>query len=1111
MAAAKVRFIIGRAGSGKTRVVYEAIAENERAGRRSLLIVPDRATFETEKELSVFLGGGMLFSSVLSFTRLAKRVLEDAGDSRAYLSKQGRMMLIRRILDESRDELAVFKRVGRRRGFAQECDAIIMNCKRFSLSPAELTAAEGLPEHLAEKLADFALVYGRLEERMAGRYIDGEDQINSMIALLPTSRAGNASVFIDAPDMLNEQSLRIIDALFKTASDVTVTLLLDPDGQSSDAELFRPGAASLRRLTELAKAAGCPVETVRLTEDHRRNDAALRALERNLFAFPYRKFPDDASNIELHASYSPDSETEEAAERILLALRSGLRCRDIAVAVSDLSSYAPILRRCFGRAGIPYFMDAKRSVADHPIAELISAALRCIEKNFRSEDFIRVLKTDLTGLDRDSAEKLENHILRFGLTGKRLYSEEPSVERTDDIPDFEALEASRLAVADPLLALKQSLSADPAHTAATRVRSLYGYLTALNVSERLREDCARLKQDPAMLGYALENQQIYDTIIALLDQIIVILGDEPIGIERFASVLEEGLASYEVGVIPTTLDQVLVSDVSSIHAPECELMLVLGANDGHIPRVRKDNLIINDRELSLMRSAGLNAWETTESMNARENLSLYSVLAKPRSGLYISYCSKIGSEAAVPSPIISRIGSVFPHCKRTTGISGQKHFSAEEAAFAELAVSLRRFLDTGEEPDGLAPLFAHYASEENYSSAVDMLSSMLFPELSSEPLGQDAALRLYGSRASGSPTRLETFNRCPFRYLLEFGLRLKERKLHQELSTDFGSLVHSALELLMRAYIEEKADFAALTKADITEKIDSVLPKIFEEHNGGIYTGSGIMRAQGERIREQLINIACVIVRQIADGSFRPYASELRFGGKDGELPALDLHSDGSTFRITGIVDRVDTIAFGDERFCRIIDYKTYNASFDFTALAAGLQLQLPLYSAAVASALSAGEKFRTAGFYYIHAKDLSSLTGDEEKDEKKLRTEMKLNGLTLRDDDVVTATDGTSFTTSMIVKGVRAGDDGYSGDGLVTDEEMAGTIAFAKAVGSKTLSAVMQGRAEISPSVSKGKTACDICSFRSVCRFDTTAGCKYRRVRAVTADQFFGRKDKKQ
>ena len=123
----------------------------------------------------------------------------------------------------------------------------------------------------------------------------------------------------------------------------------------------------------------------------------------------------------------------------------------------------------------------------------------------------------------------------------------------------------------------------------------------------------------------------------------------------------------------------------------------------------------------------------------------------------------------------------------------------------------------------------------------------------------------------------------------------------------------------------------------------------------------------------------------------------------------------------------------------------------------------------------------------------------------------MRLSGLTLCDEDIVTATDGTEFKSSLVVNGIRCGKDGYSGSSLVTDVEMANTIAFAKSIGSKTLSAVMQGRAEISPSVSKGKTACDICAYRSVCRFDTTAGSKYRRIRAVTADQFLGRKDKKQ
>ena len=38
---AKVNFIIGRAGTGKTHSIYSHIARNEKAAKRSVLIVPD--------------------------------------------------------------------------------------------------------------------------------------------------------------------------------------------------------------------------------------------------------------------------------------------------------------------------------------------------------------------------------------------------------------------------------------------------------------------------------------------------------------------------------------------------------------------------------------------------------------------------------------------------------------------------------------------------------------------------------------------------------------------------------------------------------------------------------------------------------------------------------------------------------------------------------------------------------------------------------------------------------------------------------------------------------------------------------------------------------------
>ena len=49
---AKVTFIMGRSGSGKTELILNRIKQNELNGRRSVLIVPDRASFESEKRLS---------------------------------------------------------------------------------------------------------------------------------------------------------------------------------------------------------------------------------------------------------------------------------------------------------------------------------------------------------------------------------------------------------------------------------------------------------------------------------------------------------------------------------------------------------------------------------------------------------------------------------------------------------------------------------------------------------------------------------------------------------------------------------------------------------------------------------------------------------------------------------------------------------------------------------------------------------------------------------------------------------------------------------------------------------------------------------------------------
>ena len=57
---ARVTFLLGRSGSGKTRRLHRCIKEALDKGRRVVVIVPEQFTFETERQLASELGGTTL-------------------------------------------------------------------------------------------------------------------------------------------------------------------------------------------------------------------------------------------------------------------------------------------------------------------------------------------------------------------------------------------------------------------------------------------------------------------------------------------------------------------------------------------------------------------------------------------------------------------------------------------------------------------------------------------------------------------------------------------------------------------------------------------------------------------------------------------------------------------------------------------------------------------------------------------------------------------------------------------------------------------------------------------------------------------------------------------
>lgn len=70
-----------------------------------------------------------------------------------------------------------------------------------------------------------------------------------------------------------------------------------------------------------------------------------------------------------------------------------MRYRDLAVVTGDLASYGKEIAHRFDEAGIPYFLDDKKSILENPFIELIRAALDGVKRCFLTKCIFRYLKT----------------------------------------------------------------------------------------------------------------------------------------------------------------------------------------------------------------------------------------------------------------------------------------------------------------------------------------------------------------------------------------------------------------------------------------------------------------------------------------------------------------------------------------------------------------------------------------------------------------------------------------------------------------------------------------------------------------------------------------------
>ena len=186
-----LQFILGGAGSGKTRYLYDQVIKESMAHPELsyLVIAPEQFTMQTQKEIiRLHPRHGVMNIDILSFKRLAYRVFEDVGVRLpVILDDMGKSMVLRKVAGMKKGQLGMFKRHLEQAGFISQLKSQISELYQYGITPDMLgnVTREVKEPLLSQKLLDLEVIYRSFGEYIQERYVTAEELLDILCRELP--------------------------------------------------------------------------------------------------------------------------------------------------------------------------------------------------------------------------------------------------------------------------------------------------------------------------------------------------------------------------------------------------------------------------------------------------------------------------------------------------------------------------------------------------------------------------------------------------------------------------------------------------------------------------------------------------------------------------------------------------------------------------------------------------------------------------------------------------------------------------------------------------------------------------------------------------------------
>ena len=1096
-----LQIIYGVAGTGKTNYIFEEVQKKikENSKYPIKIITPEQFSFTAEKQLlETSPSKSMLKAEVITFARMAYRILNEVGGkAKLRLSSPGRAMLVNYILLNQKNDFSFLA------GSEENVEMItrqLTELKKHKVGKETLEKAINTTnnKYLQVKLQDVKTLYDAYTKTIENRYIDENDDLTLLAEKLENSKEfTNCDIYIDEFVGFTTQEYEVLRKLMRLSHKITITVCADnlEENTNPDVDTFYANKQTAFRIMNIANEENVPIEKpICLKEVKRFKSKELAHLANNISTPFYKKYNEEINDISLFLASNPYSEIENVAMEIVKLVKKGYKYEDISVITKNIDTYSNLCIVIFSKYNIPVFIDEKKDFSSNILVKYILSILEVLSKNWSYEAIFSYIKTGFLNLDEQQQSLLENYVIKWGIKGSKWYAKEwKFYDETEE--EQKQILYSKEQVVTPLLEFKKSLQG--LKTVKDISSSIYEFLIKNNISEKLKEKIQYLKEINE-LEKAKEYEKSFEIFIQLLDEIVLVLGEQNITFGKYAKILKMGFTQSHLGVIPEAADQVIVGDVDRSRSHKIKVSFLIGLNDGIFPAIQKDEGFLDDDDRQELKQQGIELAKGTMEKLYDDNFNIYKAFSTAEEKLYLSYVSSDAEGKSLrPSIIINKIKRVFPKVIEESDVVNRKsEILLENTTFDELLIKLRD-LKEGKKIDPIwLHLYDYYSTNEKdkLESALKAIKYQNVPD----KIQKENINKLYGNTLKTSISRLEKYKSCAFSYYLKYGLKLKETNSFKVESIDTGNFMHEVID----SFFEKLEEIELNVKKITDEQIKEITEEIVEEKLGlkkyDIFNSIAKYRILAQRLKKVVVNSMKYIVNSLKYSDFEVLGHELEFKEGKEYSPITYTLNDGKKVEITGKIDRVDIAKTNDDKYIRIIDYKSSIKNINLNEVLVGLQLQLLTYLDATCKE----EDVLPAGVFYFNLiEPILNANSDleDEQIEQELKKQFRMQGLILADSKIIKKMDTTLDVGNSNIVPAYINKDGEVSEkpNTLSQKQFENLQNYMEKIIKQISEEILSGNIGIEPyyKIQDKKTPCEYCEYKAICGFNQTTKNNYRYI----------------